>query len=140
VSENPSELTDVVAEFARADAVQAESAIRAAADARAAWGDSTPQRRFDVLDAIGNELLARKDELGRLLAREEGKTLPEAVGEAARAGNIFKFFAGEALRTAGEKLPSVRPGIDIDITREPVGVVGIIAPWNFPFAIPAWKI
>jgi aldehyde dehydrogenase (NAD+) len=75
-----------------------------------------------------------------LLAREEGKTLPEAVGEAARAGNIFKFFAGEALRLGGEKLASVRPDIDVDITREPVGVVGIIAPWNFPLAIPAWKI
>ncbi|TMG97618.1 MAG: aldehyde dehydrogenase family protein, partial [Betaproteobacteria bacterium] len=140
VSENPSDLSDVVAEFARADAAQAESAIRAAADAREAWGESTPQRRFDVLDAVGSEILARKDELGRLLAREEGKTLAEATGEAARAGAIFKFFAGEALRIAGEKLASVRPGVDVEITREPVGVVGLIAPWNFPLAIPAWKI
>ena len=140
VSENPSDLSDVVAEFARADAAQTESAIRAAADAREAWGESTPQRRFDVLDAVGSEILARKDELGRLLAREEGKTLAEATGEAARAGAIFKFFAGEALRIAGEKLASVRPGVDVEITREPVGVVGLIAPWNFPLAIPAWKI
>ncbi|HKX42989.1 MAG TPA: aldehyde dehydrogenase family protein [Burkholderiaceae bacterium] len=140
VSENPSDLTDVVAEFARADAMQTESAIRAAADAQQAWADSTPQRRFDVLDAIGTEVLARKDELGRLLAREEGKTLPEAIGEAARAVAIFKFFAGEALRSAGERVPSVRPGVDVEVTREPVGVVGLIAPWNFPLAIPAWKI
>jgi alpha-ketoglutaric semialdehyde dehydrogenase len=84
--------------------------------------------------------LARKDELGALLAREEGKTLPEATGEAARAGNIFKFFAGEALRGGGESLASVRPGVQVEITREPVGVVGLIAPWNFPLAIPAWKI
>ena len=140
VSENPSDLADVVGEFARADAAQAESAIRAAADAREAWAHSTPQRRAEVLDFIGSELLARKDELGALLAREEGKTLPEAIGEAARAGQIFKFFAGEALRIPGEKLASVRPGVEVEITREPVGVVGLIAPWNFPLAIPAWKI
>jgi len=140
VSENPSDLADVVGEFARADAAQTESAIRAAADARAAWADSTPQRRFEVLDFVGTELLARKDELGTLLAREEGKTLPEAVAEVARAGQIFKFFAGEALRVPGEKLASVRPGVEVEITREPVGVVALIAPWNFPFAIPAWKI
>ena len=78
--------------------------------------------------------------LGRLLAREEGKTLPEGIGETVRAGHIFKFFAGEALRLAGEKLPSVRPGVEVEITREPVGVVGLITPWNFPIAIPAWKI
>ena len=88
----------------------------------------------------GNEILARKDELGRLLSREEGKTLPEGIGEAARAGMIFKFFAGEALRLAGEKIASVRPGVDVEVTREPVGVVGLITPWNFPIAIPAWKI
>ena len=70
----------------------------------------------------------------------EHKTLPEAVGEAARAGNIFKFFAGEALRINGDRLASVRPGVDVEVSREPLGVVGIIAPWNFPLAIPAWKI
>ena len=140
ISSNPSDLDEVVAEYARADGNQAEIAIRAAADAAPAWGLSTPQRRADVLDQIGSEILARKDELGLLLAREEGKTLPEAIGEAARAGHIFKFFAGEALRAGGETLPSVRPGVQVDITREPVGVVGLIAPWNFPLAIPAWKI
>lgn len=140
ISENPSDLSDVVGEYSRADASQTQSAIRAAADARSAWGQSTPQRRADALDQIGSEILARKDELGELLAREEGKTLPEAIGETVRAGNIFKFFAGEALRIGGEKLASVRPGVDVEVSREPVGVVGIIAPWNFPLAIPAWKI
>ncbi|MCM5682446.1 aldehyde dehydrogenase family protein [Schlegelella sp. S2-27] len=140
VSENPSDLADVVGEFARADANQTEQALRAAADARGAWADSTPQRRFEVLDAIGSELIARKEELGKLLAREEGKTLPEAIAEATRAGMIFKFFAGEALRLRGDRLPSVRPGVDVEVTREPVGVVALIAPWNFPLAIPAWKI
>jgi alpha-ketoglutaric semialdehyde dehydrogenase len=140
VSANPSDLAEIVGEFARADSSQTEQAIRAASDASGEWAHSTPQRRFEILDFVGSELLARKDELGRLLASEEGKTLPEAVAECARAGQIFKFFAGEALRIPGEKLASVRPGVEVDITREPVGVVGIIAPWNFPFAIPAWKI
>lgn len=139
-SENPSDLGTPVAEYVRADARQTQQAIEAAGQAAAAWAAATPQRRADALDAVGSEILARKDELGDLLAREEGKTLPEAVGEAARAGHIFKFFAGEALRIPGEKLASVRPEIDVEVTREPVGVVGIIAPWNFPLAIPAWKI
>ena len=124
----------------RADREQTEIAFRAAAQAAPDWAATTPQRRAVALDQIGSELLQRREDLGELLAREEGKALPEAIGEVARAGNIFKFFAGEALRTAGEKLASVRPGVEVDITREPVGVVGIIAPWNFPFAIPAWKI
>ena len=93
-----------------------------------------------MLDKVGTEILARKEELGRLLAREEGKTLPEGIGEAARAGQIFKFFAGEALRLAARWCPRPGPGIEVEITREPVGVVGLITPWNFPIAIPAWKI
>jgi aldehyde dehydrogenase (NAD+) len=137
---NPSDLSDLVGEYAQADAEQTRAAVSAARDAFAKWSLSTPQQRFDALDAVGSEILARKAELGDLLAREEGKTLPEAIGEVGRAGQIFKFFAGEALRIAGEKLASVRPGLEVDITREPVGVVGIIAPWNFPIAIPAWKI
>ncbi|OJV68516.1 MAG: aldehyde dehydrogenase family protein [Burkholderiales bacterium 64-34] len=140
ISTNPSDTREVVAEYARADRNQTELAVRAAADALPTWSQSTPQRRADVLDMIGSELLARKDELGALLAREEGKTLPEGVAEVARSGQIFKFFAGEALRIQGELLASVRQGVQVDVTREPVGVVGIIAPWNFPFAIPAWKI
>jgi aldehyde dehydrogenase (NAD+) len=130
----------VIGEYAQADAEQTRAAIAAAKKAFPAWEASLIQDRANMLDRVGNESIARKDELGRLLSREEGKTLPEGVGEAARAGYIFKFFAGEALRLAGEKLPSVRPNIDVEITREPVGVVALITPWNFPIAIPAWKI
>ena len=137
---NPSNTSDVVGEFARADEAQARAAIAAARAAAPAWARGPIQARADLLDKIGNEILARKDELGTLLAREEGKTRPEAVGEATRAGYLFKFFAGEVVRQAGEVLPSVRPGVKVEITREPVGVVGIITPWNFPIAIPAWKI
>jgi len=138
--ENPSDLASPVGEYATVDAAQARAAIEAASHAAPGWAMSTPQQRADALDFVGSEILARKEELGRLLALEEGKTLPESIGEAARAGQIFKFFAGEALRIPGEKLASTRPGVDVEITREPVGVVGIIAPWNFPLAIPAWKI
>lgn len=137
---NPSNVADVIGEYAQADAAQTLQAIEAASVASYAWARSTGQRRADILDAVGNEILARKEELGRLLSREEGKTLAEGIGEAGRAGQIFKFFAGEALRIQGEKLPMTRPGVEVDVTREPVGVVGIIAPWNFPIAIPAWKI
>lgn len=137
---NPSDITDVVGDYVRASHADAEMAIGAAHQALPGWSHSTPQQRADALDKIGHELLARKDELGELLAREEGKTRIEAIGEVARAGQIFKFFAGEALRISGDLLASVRPGIQIEVTREPLGVIGIITPWNFPIAIPAWKI
>ena len=137
---NPSDTRDLIGEYAQADVAQARAAIAAARAAFGRWSLSTPQQRFDVLDAAGTEILARRAELGDLLAREEGKTLPEAIGEVVRAGNIFKFFAGEALRVGGEVIPSVRPGVGVEVTREPIGVVGLITPWNFPIAIPAWKI
>ncbi|WP_028880030.1 aldehyde dehydrogenase family protein [Terasakiella pusilla] len=136
---NPSDTADVIGQAARATADEMDQAINAAHEAQKDWAKSTPQQRFDVLDAIGTEILARKEELGDLLSREEGKSLPEGIGEAARAGQIFKFFAGEALRLAGERLDSVRPGVEVDMRREPLGVVGLITPWNFPIAIPAWK-
>ena len=137
---NPSNLADVVGEYAQATTDQLNAAVAAAKAAAPAWGRGNLQARSEMLEAIGVEILARKEELGRLLSREEGKTLPEGIGEATRAGQIFKFFAGEVVRTPGEKLGSIRPGVDIEITREPVGVIGLITPWNFPIAIPAWKI
>ncbi len=113
----------------------------AAADAAfAAWSRTTPWQRAEVLDRAGTEVMARADELGDLLAREEGKTYPEARGEVVRAGQILKYFAGVALQPHGQALDSVRPGIEVTVTREPVGVVSVITPWNFPIAIPAWKI
>jgi aldehyde dehydrogenase (NAD+) len=137
---NPSNLDESLGDYAQADEAQTESAIAAAREAFAAWSRSNIQTRADALDRIGSEILARREEMGRLLALEEGKTLKEGIGEVARAGNIFKFFGGEALRLSGEIVPSVRPGVHVEVTREPVGVVGIITPWNFPIAIPAWKI
>ena len=137
---SPSNTGDVVGEYAQASAAEVADAVTAAKAAFPAWSRTSPQERHDILLRAAQEILARRDELGRLLAREEGKTLPEAVGEVTRAGQIFDFFAGETLRIPGEKFASVRPNVDIEVTREAVGVVGIIAPWNFPIAIPAWKI
>jgi len=137
---NPSNTNDVIGEFPQATAADMETAIAAAKAAFPVWSRSSIQLRHDILKRIGDEILARKEEIGRLLAREEGKTLAEGIGETVRAGQIFLFFSGEALRLAGEKLASVRPSIDVEITREPLGVIGLITPWNFPIAIPAWKI
>jgi len=137
---NPSDLTDVIGEFARADAAQAQEAVAAASAAQPGWARLHPGERFEILDRAGNEIVARAAELGELLAREEGKTRCEAVAEVSRAGSIVKFHAGEALRNPGEHLPSVRPGVEVVVSREAVGVVSVITAWNFPMAIPAWKI
>ncbi len=137
---NPSDTDETVGNYARGSADDAKRAIAAAKAAFPAWSHSGIQQRHDILKAAGDEILKRREELGSLLAREEGKTLAEGIGETVRAGQIFDFFAGEALRLSGEVVPSVRPGLEVTMTREPVGVVGIITPWNFPIAIPAWKI
>ncbi len=137
---NPSDLSDIVGSYAQASQADAEAAIAAAKAAAPQWAATTPQQRADSLEAVGVELLARKDEIGKLLAREEGKPLGNGVAETMRAAQIFKFFAQEALRLEGVAIPSVRPGVDVTVTREPLGVVGLICPWNFPIAIPAWKM
>ena len=137
---NPSDTSDIIGEYAHASAAQTQQAIDAAYQASSAWGNSSIQHRSDILDNIGSEILRRREELGELVSREEGKTLPEGIGEATRAGQVFKFFAGEALRPGGEFIDSIRPGLDVSVTRAPMGVVGLILPWNFPIAIPAWKV
>ncbi|MFN4211947.1 MAG: aldehyde dehydrogenase family protein [Devosia sp.] len=137
---NPSNISEVVGLYARATAEETKQAIAAAKAAFPAWSRSGILERHAILSKTSQEILARKAELGELLSREEGKTLPEGIGEVTRAAQIFDFFAGEVLRLAGEVLPSVRPGVGVEITREPIGVIGIITPWNFPIAIPAWKI
>ncbi len=137
---NPANLDEVVGEYARATADDAADAIAAAKAAFPAWSRSGPLERHGVLSKAAAEILARKEEIGTLLSREEGKTLAEGIGETVRAAQIFDFFAGECLRLSGEILPSVRPGVGVEITREAVGPVGLITPWNFPIAIPTWKI
>lgn len=137
---NPSDVTDLIGYYAQADADQLDQALDAAARAQQTWWAAGIQKRHDVLMAIGVELMTRAEEIGRIIAREEGKPLAEGKGEAYRAGQFFTYYAGECLRNQGDLAESVRPGIEIDVRREPVGVVAIISPWNFPVATPAWKI
>jgi acyl-CoA reductase-like NAD-dependent aldehyde dehydrogenase len=112
----------VIGEYAQADAVQVDAAVRAAREAFPGWSTSSIQARSDALDKIGSEILARKDELGTLLPREEGKVKSEATGGVVGAGYIFKCFAGECLRLGGQVLPSERPGVTVEVTREPIDV------------------
>lgn len=137
---SPSDTSDVVGLFASADAGQVQAAIESARKAFPGWAATTPQKRADILDAVGSAILSKVKYLGALLAREEGKVLSEAMGEVTRAGHIFKWCAGESLRLTGEVVASIRPGVGVEITREPLGVIGLITPWNFPIAIPAWKM
>lgn len=137
---NPSDVTDLIGRYAQADAADLDLAVGAARAAQPLWARAGVQRRHDALMAIGTELMARAAELGELLSREEGKPLAEGRGEVYRAGQFFTWFAAEALRNQGDQAESVRPGIEIEVRREPVGVVAVITPWNFPMATPAWKI
>ncbi|CAG9165984.1 aldehyde dehydrogenase family protein [Cupriavidus pinatubonensis] len=137
---NPSDTRDSVGHYAMADAAQMRQAVAAARHAQPAWAATTTQVRSDLLLKTALEIAARKEELGELVSREAGKTRAEGMGEVLRASQIFQFFAGEAVRYGGENLPSVRPNIGVQISREPVGVIGLITPWNFPIAIAAWKL
>ena len=137
---NPSDLSDVVGVFAQASAEQLNATLEQAARAQVEWAGFGMERKQAVLMAIGNELIARSEELGRLLSREEGKPLAEGKGEVYRAGQFFTYYAAECLRQIGENADSVRPGIEIDVRREPVGTVAVISPWNFPTATASWKI
>jgi len=137
---SPADTSDLIGQYAQADKSQTEAAIAAATEGQLAWEKSGLEQRYTALMAIGDELIARKDELGELLAREEGKTLAEGAGETYRSGQFFHYYAAEVLRQMGETADAVRPGVEMESRREPVGVVGIITPWNFPTATGAWKI
>ena len=137
---NPSDTSDVVGHYAKATAEDCLAAIAAANAAFADWSQSGLEQRKQVLDFIGAELIARSAEIGEILAREEGKTRAEGVGEVYRSGQFFQYYGAEALRLMGENTQSVRPGVDVEVHREALGVVGIVTPWNFPMAVAAWKV
>ena len=137
---NPSDVSDLIGLYSQASADQLDEALAAARRAQPIWWAAGIQKRHDVLMGIGTELMARAAEIGRIVAREEGKPLAEGTGEVYRAGQFFTYFAAEVLRNQGDLAESVRPGVEIDVRREPVGVVAIVSPWNFPVATPAWKI
>ncbi len=137
---NPSDLTDVIGLFAQASADQLSATLDRARIAQLEWAAYGLERKQAVLMSIGTELMSRAEELGRLLSREEGKPFAEGKGEVYRAGQFFTYYAAECLRQIGENADSVREGVEIDVRREPVGVVAVISPWNFPTATAAWKI
>jgi alpha-ketoglutaric semialdehyde dehydrogenase len=137
---SPAKSSEVIGLFAKGTAQDAEAAIAAADEAAAEWGASSPITRANILYKASEILTARASEVGRDLTREEGKTLKEGIGETMRAAQILRYYAGEAQQPIGEHYPSVNPTTLLYTIREPLGVVGIITPWNFPIAIPAWKI
>ena len=137
---NPSDCRQVLGELQGADAALAVAAAVGAQEAQHSWAAAPMEQRADVLMKVGNALIDRKQQLGELLALEEGKTLPEAVGEAERAGRFFQYYAGEVWRQMGDFADSVRAGVEVEVIREAVGTVLVITPWNFPLALPAWKI
>jgi acyl-CoA reductase-like NAD-dependent aldehyde dehydrogenase len=136
---NPSDTREVVARRPDGGQAEVDAAVASAKAAFPAWSEASPELRSDVLDRAGTLLMERREAIGTLLSREEGKTLAEGIGETVRAGRVLKYFAGEALRLHGQNLASVRPGVEIQTYRQAVGVFGLITPWNFPIAIPAWK-
>jgi aldehyde dehydrogenase (NAD+) len=137
---NPSDTTDIIGSYAIASVEDVREAVDTARQAGQRWFAATPQERADRLDAIGREIAERGAELARQLAREEGKTVREAQAEVTKAAQLFKFYAGEAVRMAGLATRSLRAGIDVSVERRPLGVVALVTPWNFPMSIPAWKL
>ncbi len=137
---NPSDTSENIGDFAQASSDQVKDAIAAARQAQPKWEATPLEKKQSILQAIGDEMIARCDELGTLLSREEGKPFAEGRGEIYRAGQFFHYYAAEVLRQIGDTADSVRPGVKVEVTREAVGVVAIISPWNFPTAIAVWKI
>ncbi len=137
---NPSDLSESIGLFTQASSSQLDRALDAARVAQTEWATYGLERKQNVLMAIGTEMMDRAEELGTLLSREEGKPLAEGKGEVFRAGQFFTYYAAEILRQIGDNADSVRGGIEVDVRREPVGVVAVISPWNFPTATASWKI
>jgi aldehyde dehydrogenase (NAD+) len=137
---NPSDTSKILGHMASATTAQVSDAVAAARAAQPAWEAVKLEEKKNILHAIGQELIDRCDEIGTILSSEEGKPFAEGRGETFRAGEFYQYYAAECLRQIGESAASVRPGINIDISREAIGVAGLITPWNFPIAIAAWKM
>src|SRR4051812_8575153 len=136
---NPADTREKVAEYPLSGSEDTKKAIAAAENAFAGWSRTTPIARGRILNKASQILESKKAELSELLTREEGKTLAESQGEVQRAVDIFRFFGGLSFTLGGQTLPHELPGNFLYTVRQPLGVVGLITPWNFPIAIPAWK-
>jgi 2,5-dioxopentanoate dehydrogenase len=137
---NPSDTDEVVAEFQDSGEADANGAVEAAAAAQDAWADTPGPARGKLLRETAKRMDQRRDELAETLSREEGKTLAEATGEVGRAVNIFYYYAEQALDYAGTRSNPSADGQNLYTVREPMGVAGLIVPWNYPIAIPSWKM
>ncbi len=137
---NPADPSELVAVTPASDVVAMDAAVSAAEEAQGAWASLPAPARGAVLLDAADLLRSRQVQVAEDVNREEGKTLAEAMGEVRRAIDVLRFFGSLAWRASGEVLPSAVPGTTIFTRREPVGVVGLITPWNFPIAIPAWKM
>lgn len=137
---NPSDTRDIIGIFEQGCSSDIDLAVTAGREAQKFWQAVGMERRQSVLDSIGRELMTRSTELGELISKEEGKPRAEGIGEVYRSGQFFTWFAAEVLRQQGDMVDSVRPGVEIAVRREPIGVIGIITPWNFPMAAASWKI
>src|SRR5689334_11579668 len=137
---NPADTREVVAQYPVSGKDDAVEAIVAARKAFPAWAAMTPVARGRILSKASQILEGRKAELAELLTREEGKTLTESAGEVQRAVDIFRFFGGSSYTLGGQTIPHDLPNNLLYTVRQPLGVVGLITPWNFPIAIPAWKM
>jgi aldehyde dehydrogenase (NAD+) len=137
---NPADVTDVVADAPSSTAAEAAEACEAAAKAFEGWRQTPAPVRGQILFKVQRRMEERRQELAEALTREEGKTLAESRGEIQRAINVVEFFAGEARRMTGETIPSELPNNFCYTVKQPMGPVGIITPWNFPIAIPIWKM
>ena len=136
---NPADTSETVATYQKSDADDTREAIAAAKAAQPAWAAVPAPKRGEILYRAANILESRADQVAREMTREEGKTLPEARGEVGRAINILRYIGGEGARLGGDNVPSERDRVLIQTRRRPLGVVGLITPWNFPIAIPTWK-
>jgi acyl-CoA reductase-like NAD-dependent aldehyde dehydrogenase len=137
---NPAKSSEILAEFPDSDAHDLQNATAAAAVAFPKWRSMSIVARGDILYRAAELLTTRAEIIGKDLVLEEGKTLPEAIGETMRAAAIFRYFAGEARQEIGEVYAATDPSTLLYTRRDPIGVVAVITPWNFPIAIPAWKI
>lgn len=137
---NPANTDEVVGLFTKGTAADMDAAVQAAADALPKWAATNAPARGALLFKVADILERKFDQLGEEMTREEGKTLPEAKGEVRRAINIFRYFAGEGSRMPGMLVPSERDRVHMFAIRKPIGVCGLVTPWNFPIAIPAWKM
>src|SRR6187455_3313256 len=136
---NPADTSDVVAEFPLATAADVRLAIDAAVAAQAGWKKTPAPERGRVLWRAADIARRRIDEIAQTLTREEGKILKEARGEVLKGISLLEYYAGEGFRMHGKTLPSESRDTFTYTIRQPLGVVGLIAPWNFPWAIPVWK-